>query len=215
MSTLEENARRIAKEASDRYGVASGRRILLAVAGAPGSGKSAIAERVVDILNERAPDAAALFPMDGFHFDDALLVALGRHARKGAIDTFDVHGLRAMLERLRKNDDDAVAVPVFDRAIEIARAGGRLIPRQTRIVVCEGNYLLMRQAPWDRLYPLFDFTVFVDVSEDALRRRLQARWAGYGLTADVIARKVEGNDLPNGRAIIEGSVEAHLRVPND
>lgn len=38
-----------------------------------------MAEHAVAILNGDARDTAALFPMDGFYFDDALLVALGRH----------------------------------------------------------------------------------------------------------------------------------------
>jgi pantothenate kinase len=120
-----------------------------------------------------------------------------------------------MLERLKANEDDVVAVPVFDRSIEIARAGGSLIPQSIDIIVCEGNYLLSRQAPWDRLKPIFDFTVFVDVSEDNLRKRLQDRWRSFGLDPTEINRKVEENDLPNGLAIISGSAEPDRRIDNN
>lgn len=187
---------------------------MVAIAGAPGSGKSTIAEEIVDQLNGKGDISAALFPMDGFHYDDAVLEQMGRRAFKGAIDTFDAHGLRHMLERLKANRDDVIAVPVFDRAIEIARAGGRLIPQSVDIIVCEGNYLLSRQAPWDRLKPIFDFTVFVDVDEADLRARLQERWRGFGLSAAEITRKVEENDLPNGLSIISTSAEPDLRVKN-
>ncbi|BCP52399.1 nucleoside triphosphate hydrolase [Kaistia sp. 32K] len=213
MSSIESNAHQIADIALERF-IGANRRVLIAVAGAPGSGKSTLAERAVDLLNEGGAASAALFPMDGYHYDDVVLEAAGRRAFKGAIDTFDAHGLRHMLSRLKANTDDVVAIPVFDRAIEIARAGGRLIPRSVDIIVCEGNYLLAQQAPWDLLKPIFDFSIFVDVDENELRRRLQQRWRSFGLDEAEIARKVEENDLPNGLAIIAGSAEPDLRLKN-
>lgn len=144
MNTIDDNAREIAGLALQRLEGSKGRRVMIAIAGAPGSGKSTIAECVVDALNAGEGVSAALFPMDGFHYDDAVLEEMKRRPFKGAIDTFDAHGLRHMLERLKANEDDVVAVPVFDRAIEIARAGGRLIPQSVDIIVCEGSYLSRR-----------------------------------------------------------------------
>ncbi|MEJ8308088.1 nucleoside/nucleotide kinase family protein [Agrobacterium larrymoorei] len=214
MTTIDDNARDIASLAMKRFAAKQGKRLMMAIAGAPGSGKSTIAERVVDILARESGVSAALFPMDGYHYDDAVLNAMGRRAFKGAIDTFDVHGLRHMLERLKANEDDIVAVPVFDRSIEIARAGGRLIPQSVDIIVCEGNYLLAKQPPWDRLKPIFDFTVFVEVGEEDLRERLRTRWRGFGLDEAEINRKVEENDLPNGLFIMETAAEPDLRLKN-
>ncbi|MCZ4073512.1 nucleoside triphosphate hydrolase [Agrobacterium sp. LMR679] len=214
MNTIDDNAREIAGLALQRLEGSKGRRVMIAIAGAPGSGKSTIAECVVDALNAGEGVSAALFPMDGFHYDDAVLEEMKRRAFKGAIDTFDAHGLRHMLERLKANEDDVVAVPVFDRAIEIARAGGRLIPQSVDIIVCEGNYLLAGQSPWDRLKPIFDLTIFVDVDEDDLRARLRDRWRSFGLGEDEINRKVEENDLPNGRFITSTSTEPDIRIGN-
>lgn len=89
-----------------------------------------------------------------------------------------------------------------------------MIPQSVDIIVCEGNYLLSHQTPWDRLKPIFDLTVFVDVDENDLRRRLQDRWRGFGLDDAEITRKVEENDLPNGMSIISTSAEPDLRVKN-
>lgn len=214
MSPLESNVERLAMEVLSLYAETHDRRILVAIAGAPGSGKSTVADLVVQEINRKKPGLAAVFPMDGYHYDDHVLEAMGRRAYKGALDTFDAHGLRHMLRRLKEDAEDAIAVPVFDRKIEIARAGGRLITRETGIIICEGNYLLMRQAPWDALKPIFDFTVFVDVPNEELRRRLIERWQGHGLSEDQIRFKVEQNDLPNGGAIIQGSAEADLRLSN-
>lgn len=180
-------------------------RTVVAIAGAPGSGKSTLAERLVSCLNEGAEGYAALLPMDGYHYDDRILIERGLRARKGAPETFDVLGLVHMLDRLRRNLDDEIAVPVFDRDLEISRAGARLIPRAVRILIVEGNYLLLDQDPWSRLCPLFDITVVVEVPEDTLRQRLIARWRGYGLTPQEIEAKVEGNDLPNGRYVMSKS----------
>jgi len=214
LKTIEDNAREIATHTLAHVAEKKGRRVMIAIAGAPGSGKSTIAEHVVDQLNREDGISAALFPMDGYHYDDAVLEDMGRRAFKGAIDTFDAHGLRHMLVRLKANEDDVIAVPVFDRSIEISRAGGRLIPQSVDIIVCEGNYLLSHQTPWNLLKPIFDLTVFVDVDENDLRRRLQDRWRGFGLDDAEITRKVEENDLPNGMSIISASAEPDLRVKN-
>lgn len=215
LSKIDENAQKIAKIAVQRFAENGGRRVLIAIAGAPGSGKSTLAERAVQAINNDHHLEAALFPMDGYHYDDAVLEQMGRRPYKGAIDTFDAHGLRHMLKRLKANEDDVVAVPVFDRSIEIARAGGNLIPQSTKIIVCEGNYLLARQTPWDKLKEIFDFTAFVDVDKDRLRQRLQNRWQTYGLDPAEIRRKVEENDLPNGLAIVAGSAEPDLHIDNN
>jgi pantothenate kinase len=184
------------------------RRAVIAIAGAPGSGKSTLAERLVSPLNEATPGRAALLPMDGYHYDDRILIERGLRARKGAPETFDVLGLVHMLDRLRRNEEDEIAVPVFDRDLEISRAGARMIPRSVRILIVEGNYLLLGQAPWSRLGAIFDTTVFIDAPEDILRQRLVERWRGYGLSPAEIEAKVEGNDLPNGRYIMSNSKPA-------
>lgn len=119
-----------------------GGRVVAALAGAPGSGKSTVAERLCDALNARQAGLAAVLPMDGYHYDDLHLVPAGLRPRKGAPETFDVGGLFHTLKRIRARDEDFVAVPVFDRDIEIARAGARMISAQVPVIIVEGNYLL-------------------------------------------------------------------------
>lgn len=189
-------------------------RVIVAIAGAPGSGKSTMAERLAGKLNGRQPGLAAVLPMDGYHYDDLHLVSAGLRPRKGAPNTFDVGGLFHTLKRLRARDEAEVAVPVFDRQIEIARAGARLIPAEVPVIVAEGNYLLLDQAPWDRLLPLFDLTVMVDVPEHVLRARLRGRWERLGMDEPAIRAKLEENDLPNAKAVREGSVAADYRLQN-
>lgn len=193
---------------------AQGGRVIAAIAGAPGSGKSTLAEKLVGKLNGRAPGLAVVLPMDGYHYDDLYLVPAGLRPRKGAPMTFDVGGLFHTLKRLRARDETEVAVPVFDRKIEIARAGARLIPRDAQVIVVEGNWLLLNQSPWDRLRPMFDVTVMVDVPEHVLRARLRGRWERFGLTEPEIVEKLEENDLPNGRWVRDGSIPADHAIRN-
>ena len=186
--------------------LATDRRTIVAVAGPPGAGKSTLAEVLVDGLNAARNGMAALVPMDGFHFDDIVLNALGRRPRKGAPDTFDVGGLDHLLARLRARDEDFVAIPIFDRGIEIARAGARLVPADVPVIVVEGNYLLLDTGPWRALARHFDVTVLISVPEAELRRRLARRWEDLGLTPAQVTAKLEENDLPNGRTVATHSM---------
>jgi pantothenate kinase len=189
-------------------------RVIVAMVGAPGSGKSTLADKLAGKLNGRVPGLAAVLPMDGYHYDDTYLTPAGLQARKGAPHTFDVGGLYHTLLRMRARDEAAVAVPVFDRSIEIARAGARLIPAEVAVIVVEGNYLMLDQSPWSRLRPLFDVTVMIDVPDHMLRSRLRGRWERLGLTPPEIAAKLEDNDLPNGRLVRDASAPADYRLAN-
>jgi len=196
-------------------GQGTARRSVIAIAGAPGSGKSTLAEHLVSRLNEAAPGSAAVLPMDGYHFDDSVLIPRGLRARKGAPETFDVAGLLHIIDRLKRNEDDEIAVPVFDRDLEISRAGARMIPRTVRFLIVEGNYLLLGQPPWSHLRAMFDTTVMVAASEEVLRQRLTGRWRGYALLPEEIEAKVEANDLPNGRFVTSNSIPAQFSVEAD
>ena len=187
-------------------------RLIVALAGAPGSGKSTTADKLAARLNRGQPGLAAVLPMDGYHYDDHYLGAAGLQSRKGAPNTFDVGGLFHTLQRLRARDEPSVAVPVFDRKIEIARAGARLIAAEVPVLIVEGNYLLLQQDPWARLAPMFDITVMIGVPESVLRTRLAHRWEKYGLTPAEITAKLEENDLPNGRLVRSASAPADYRI---
>jgi len=189
-------------------------RHIIAIAGAPASGKSTLAEALVNSLNSNRAGRAALLPMDGFHYDDCVLDARGHRSRKGAPHTFDVGGLKHMLLRLKARDEPDVAVPVFDRSIEIARAGASILAKSVEIIIAEGNYLLLDQAPWLSLHSLYDITVFADVPESVLRERLNQRWESYQLSPAQINSKLEENDLPNGRLVRQESIDAQFKVIN-
>ncbi|MGL6212072.1 MAG: nucleoside/nucleotide kinase family protein, partial [Paracoccaceae bacterium] len=127
-----------------------------------------------------------------------------------APDTFDVQGFLHLLRRLRTEDE--VAIPLFDRDLEISRAGADIVTATDRLLVVEGNYLLFNEAPWDEVAPLFDLTVWIDVPEAELDRRLVARWAHYGKTPEAARAWIDGNDMPNIRRVVQGSRAADVVV---
>jgi pantothenate kinase len=179
-------------------------RFITALAGAPGSGKSTLAAEVVAALGA----GARVVPMDGFHYDDAVLEARGQRARKGAPYTFDAQGFLHLIRRLRAEDE--VAFPVFDRSMELSRAAADVVTKADRFLVVEGNYLLLNEPPWDALAPLFDLTVFLDVPIAELDRRLLARWAHYGKTPAEARAWIDGNDMPNIEKVIHHSRAADV-----
>lgn len=183
----------LAKLIHDKASSHSGR-FIVAIAGPPACGKSTLA---ADLAREIGPGARVV-AMDGFHFDDAILTARGHQSRKGAPHTFDVAGLAHCLGRIRAGE--VVAVPVFDRDLELARAGADVVQSDDRIILVEGNYLLLTAEPWAALRDLFDFRILVRASEEVLTQRLVDRWTHYG-RADA-AEWIQHNDLPNARTVI-------------
>lgn len=186
---------------------AAGReRFAVAIAGAPGAGKSTLAASVAAALGSQA----VVVPMDGFHYDNAILEARGLMAVKGAPQTFDVAGFAALLVRLAKEDE--VAIPVFDRAADLARAGAAIVSSATPLRIVEGNYLLLDRPGWRDLHAHFDMTVYIDVPEAELERRLVQRWLDHGLDAGAARARALSNDIPNARLVAAESRDAGLIV---
>jgi pantothenate kinase len=183
-------------------------RFIVAIAGPPGSGKSTLAERLHEILPE---DKAAVVPMDGFHFDDVVLNKRGLRPRKGAPETFDYAGFAALLKRIRAGEPE-VAVPVFDRSMELSRAGADIVGSDVKFVLVEGNYLLLDEEPWSALSGLFDFSIFVDVPRGELERRLMERWRGHGKSDEDARAWIASNDLPNIERVLARRRSADLVI---
>jgi len=178
--------------------LAPGGRRLLGLVGAPGAGKSTLAQTLLETF----PGLSQVVPMDGYHLANAELARLGRGGRKGAPDTFDAAGYAALLQRLRaQRDDEIVYAPEFRREIEEPIAGAIAVLPQTRLVITEGNYLLLDEGPWASVAGLLDDCWYVDIDPALRRQRLLARHRQFGRDAAQAADWVHSTDEPNARLI--------------
>ncbi|MCX5659832.1 MAG: nucleoside/nucleotide kinase family protein [Planctomycetota bacterium] len=189
-------------------------RVVVGIAGIPGSGKSTLAGKLLAGLDARMPDAAALVPMDGFHFTNNQLDRLGLRQRKGAPQTFDARGYVNLLAAAR----DAAFVglfPVYDRALHepVTRdVPGQRIDAKTRLILTEGNYLLLRDAPWCELAAVLRETWLLETPIERARAWLVDRHVRGGRTRADAEAHVERSDALNIRVIQEGSREPDLRM---
>ncbi|MDY0748225.1 nucleoside/nucleotide kinase family protein [Paucibacter sp. R3-3] len=178
--------------------LAGGRRVMLGLVGCPGAGKSTLAES----LQQAFPDIAQVVPMDGFHLANVELQRLGFASRKGAQHTFDAAGYVALLQRLRaQREGEVVYAPEFRREIEEPVAGAIPVFPETRLVITEGNYLLLDESPWARVRPLLDEVWFVDVDDTLRNERLVARHQRFGRTREAALAWIAGNDALNAEVI--------------
>ena len=188
---------------------------VLGIAGAPGSGKSTLAEWLVARLRERLGDgdvqAVAHAPMDGFHLADVELRRLHRLDRKGAPDTFDLAGFAALLRRVREVRTETVYAPMFERGLEQPIAGAIPIGPATRVLVTEGNYLLL--PGWSQVRDLLDEVWFCTLDDDARRERLVGRHVRFGKRREQAARWVDEVDESNARLVAQYAHTADLLVP--
>ncbi|TJW86264.1 MAG: nucleoside/nucleotide kinase family protein, partial [Mesorhizobium sp.] len=126
-------------------------------------------------------------------------------------ETFDFAGFETLLKRIRSGEPD-IAIPVFDRSIELSRAAAEIISADTKFILVEGNYLLLDEEPWSRLAPLFDFTIFVDVPRNELERRLMERWRGHGKSDEEARAWIASNDMPNIERVLARRRQADLVI---
>ncbi|MET8254557.1 nucleoside/nucleotide kinase family protein [Micromonospora sp. NPDC005197] len=190
----------------------AGPRQLLGITGAPGAGKSTLAELIVA---EVGP-SARLVPMDGFHLAQSQLVRLGRADRKGAIDTFDANGYVSLLRRLRWLEPTSVYAPEFRREIEEPVAGAIEVPPSVRLVVTEGNYLLVPDFPWQEVRTLLHEVWFLDLDVELRQRRLTARHEAYGRSPEQARAWALGSDEANAARVTPTADRADLviRLPD-
>ena len=191
-------------------------RVVLGITGPPGAGKSTLAELLLPRLRDSLdPDSVGHLPMDGFHLADVQLDRLGMRDRKGAPDTFDVDGYVGALRRLHDEADRTLFVPGFERDLEQPIAAALAIPPSARLVVTEGNYLLLPDGGWERVRPLLAEAWYVELDDDVRRERLIRRHEKFGKSPDAARSWVERSDEANARLVASTRERADLVVTVD
>ncbi|MEX0320509.1 MAG: AAA family ATPase [Ruegeria sp.] len=187
---------------------ASDRR-LVAIAGPPGAGKSTVTALAQQEIQTRGTPTG-IISMDGFHYDNAILSARDLLHRKGAPETFDVAGFRALLARLFAEDE--IAIPEFDRTLDKAIAARSVLSRDQRVILVEGNYLLLNAPGWSDLHDLWALRVFLEVPLETLEARLTARWVEHGFGPEEARARALTNDIKNARLVLESSVPGDIAL---
>jgi pantothenate kinase len=186
-------------------------RTVVGIVGAPGAGKSTIAEQLAELLDP----LAALLPMDGFHLPQSRLSELGSRDRMGAPDTFDVPAFRANLIAIRRGfrqSEHPVIAPGFDRDIEEPVPGRIRIAPECCCVIVEGNYLLLDTGGWERTAPMFDLTFFVEIDDETRIERLIARHERFGKSPADARAWALGPDQLNADVIAASAPRADYRI---
>jgi pantothenate kinase len=147
--------------------------------------------------------------MDGFHRSNDELHRLGLSALKGVPDSFDAEAFVAAVSSLRWEPPADVAWPTYDRDAECVIAAGTTISANTRLVLVEGNYLLLQTPPWDQVRPLLDAVWYLDVPIGALQPRLLERQS-RDRSPEAAARKVASTDLPNATLVAATKARADV-----
>ena len=188
--------------------LASGERRVLGITGAPGAGKSTVAAEVVRAVGP----GAVVVPMDGFHLAQSELERIGRADRKGAPDTFDADGFVALLTRLR-GAERTVYAPEYRRDLRNPVAGAIAVPPQVRLVVVEGNYLLLDDHGFGPVAGLLDEVWFLAPADDLRLARLAARHEAFGKSPESARAWSHGPDEVNARLVAATAVRADVVVP--
>ncbi|KAJ4357945.1 uncharacterized protein N0V89_002522 [Didymosphaeria variabile] len=226
---MEEQVDRLVKKAWETYqNVPPSKRLLIAVSGIPGSGKTTLAAIVSNRLNElhaqhspgtsNSNPLSAFLPMDGYHLSrrqlDALPDPVSAHARRGAEFTFDGDSFLKLVKKLREPlcpETQTLFAPSFDHAIKDPVADDIAIAPSIHIIIFEGNYLSLDKAPWSDAAALMNELWFVDVDMEVARKRLIHRHVKAGIAEDAgsAARRADESDLVNGKEIIENRLKVH------
>ena len=187
----------------------AGKQALIAIAGAPGSGKSTFAKHLSINLGKKV----SVIPMDGFHLDNRVLEAKGLLSSKGAPQTYDCKGFAALVSGIKEGKIQKF--PTFDRALDKVIPEGGQLSKEASILLFEGNYLLCDLPGWAGLADMWDATIWLDVPMDILRARLVQRWRDHGLSDSKAIKRAEENDLKNAKKVLAHALPARWVISQE
>jgi len=191
-------------------------RVMVGITGPPAAGKSTLSNAVAQALPNRFDVSAVAVPMDGFHLSNAELTRLGLSDRKGAPETFDAAGFVHLLRRIRHaSTDEVVYAPTFNRALNESIGSAIPVPHDVRVIVIEGNYLLLPCQPWSQVRELIDLIVYVEAPEPARYDSLLRRQLAKGLDGQAAHAWVNDSDEANARLIATTRERADVVLRRD
>ncbi len=188
-------------------------RALVAIAGPPGSGKSVLATllaRAVAALDLEGCVRPVGLGLDGFHYPNDVLSSrcieiagetVPLKLYKGAEFTFDAAAAQAKFDEIRRGFGKTVRAPAYDRGLHEPVADAVAVPGGCRLVIVEGNYLLLDEGDWKGMADLFDLRIYIDMSLEDCKPGLLARHCRGGRDPRDAEQHYQRVDVPNYRVI--------------
>jgi len=186
-------------------------RLLIGVVGKPGAGKSTVTEKLKELLPAKE---TRVLSQDGYHLSNSQLQELGRANRKGAPDTFDPRSFTELLKRVAQDSLNDIYFPIFHREIEESIAAEGVITPETKIVLVEGNYLLLDSHGWEGVAAYLDEVWYLKIDDELRLKRLVARHIEFGKEPDFAHAWAHGTDEVNAKIIeaTSGRADAFLFI---
>jgi len=196
------------------------RREIIAIAGPPGSGKSAFAAALAAVVNALAGrELAALVGLDGWHYPNTYLDAhliekdgsrIPLRKIKGAPETYDHAAIGHFLEGVQSTA--RLTYPVYSRETHDPIPADGLIESGQRVVILEGNYWLLDEPPWRHFRKHCDLSVFLKAAPETLLDGLRERHLRGGKTPEWVEAHLQSVDLPNIQYVLAHSTQADVII---
>lgn len=194
---------------------AANRRLVVFLGAPPAAGKSTLCCYLEALSREKGNlTPVQCVGIDGFHHyqeyldshfieKDGLQIPLARI--KGAPESYDVAKMKRLLRNVQA---DGQRWPLYDRRIH--NPVEEAVEIREKILILEGNWLLLDEAPWNELE--CDYSIFIAAGDRSQLERIVRRKMMGGFSEEHAREIVEKNDWPNIIRCMENSRRANLNL---